>query len=52
MRVYIGELLWIQIVYDFDGEDLSNLQPNNFTDCFSEYLCTESHKILQEHKLT
>ena len=25
---------------DYDGEKLSNLQPNNFTDCFSEYLCT------------
>jgi len=26
--------------YDFDDEYLYNLQPNNFIDCFSEYLCT------------
>ena len=25
--------------YDYDGEKLSNLQLNNVTDCFSEYLC-------------
>jgi len=25
---------------DFDGQYLSNLQPNNVTDCFSEFLCT------------
>jgi hypothetical protein len=25
---------------DFDGEYLSNLQPNNVTDCFREYLST------------
>jgi len=40
---------------DYDGESLAKLQPNNFTDCFSEYLCTlsfESHKILPGHKLT
>jgi len=24
--------------YDYGGEILSNLQPNNITDCFSEYL--------------
>jgi hypothetical protein len=26
--------------YDYDGEALSNLQANNFTDCFGEYLST------------
>jgi len=25
---------------DYNGEYLYNLQPNNVTDCFSEYLCT------------
>jgi len=25
---------------DFNGEKLSNLQPNKVTDCFGEYLCT------------
>jgi hypothetical protein len=25
---------------DYDGVYLYNLQPNNDTDCFSEYLCT------------
>ena len=24
---------------DYDGEKLSSLQPNDFTGCFSEYLC-------------
>jgi hypothetical protein len=28
------------ICNDFDGEYLSNLQPNNVTGCFGEYLCT------------
>ena len=26
--------------YDYNGEKLFNLQPNDFTDCFSEYLST------------
>jgi hypothetical protein len=26
--------------YDYDGEALSNLQANNFTNCFGEYLST------------
>ena len=26
--------------YDYAGELMSNLQLNDFTDCFSEYLCT------------
>ena len=26
--------------YDYGGEKLYNLQPNDFTDCFSEYLST------------
>jgi len=34
---------------DFDGEKLSNLQPNEFTDCFSEYLCILSFKRHQMH---
>ena len=25
---------------DYDGEYLYNLQPNNATKCFGEYLCT------------
>ena len=29
---------------DFDGEKLSNLQLNEFTDCFSEYFCILSFK--------
>ena len=36
---------------DYDGESLAKLEPNNFTDCFSEYLFTlsfENHKILPE----
>jgi hypothetical protein len=32
---------------DFDGEHLSNVQLNTFTDCFSEYLCTSFWKCYQ-----
>ena len=28
------------VCYDYDREQLYNLQPNNFTGCFSEYLRT------------
>jgi hypothetical protein len=31
--------------YDYDGEALSNLQANNFTDCFGEYLSTFGYQI-------
>jgi len=33
--------------HDFDGQYLSNLQPNNVTDCFGEYLCTWFWKCYQ-----
>jgi hypothetical protein len=32
------------VCYDYDQEQLSNLQPNNFTDYFSEYLRTFGFK--------
>jgi hypothetical protein len=32
--------------YDYDGEQLSKLQPNNVTGCFSEYLGILGLKVL------
>jgi len=32
---------------DYDGEYLYNLQPNNVTDCFGEYLCTWFGRLIK-----
>ena len=32
---------------DYGGEYLYNLQPNNVTDCFGEYLCTWFERVIK-----
>jgi hypothetical protein len=38
---------WSVTCNDYDGEYLYNLQPNNVTDCFSEYVCTWFGRVIK-----